>query len=246
MSHKTSPLIRLSNTKDASTKFIRSLLYGLSGKGKTFSFKTLPSEKLLLLVTESKFGPLIGSDQDVIECSTWPEIEETVSSIRSALDAGQLEVNGNQKTILGLDSLSRCSDLCRADILATTGKETLTQADWGLHHVRIHRLIQSLINLKIHLICTSLESFTENRIDGRMNRQPALPGQVGAQAPSYFDLCLRMETHEAVDSEGNPILERKFRTSGGDEFVCKGHERLQQLEPAHWGRLITTIFRKES
>jgi len=240
------------NTKDSASTHSCSLAYGPSGIGKTHAFRTVPADRLLLVVTEGKHGPLQGYDCDVVDCQTYQEFIGSMRLIKAGLLNKTLEVNGRKKDIIGIDSLSCLGDLVIQDILQ--GKMTAVEGaqvkdfgdveklmelqDWGLYSARMKSIILAMSSMPCHLICTCLEALREDKASGRTMFTPNLSGKLALEVPRYFDNVFHAEW--GVDGEGSKI--RVWRTVGTDTITAKGHESLGASVLPDWTAVLKSIF----
>lgn len=239
-------------TNDQALTFLRLLVHGDSGIGKTSSILTLPVDSVHLAVTERGALPLRnhGYSADIIE--SWADLRDLVRMFQGERPADMANIK-----VLVLDSLTECSEFCKAEILAiarpamlnarTDGKtdkpkgiydEQMTQEDWGLYINRMGAFLGAISRLPINIIVTSLSIHKENVRTGEVLIVPDLSGKsLPFEAPSYFDVVAHMES--AQDQDGKPT--RVFRTANNGQVLAKDASgALLEIEPANWGH----IFRK--
>lgn len=240
------------NTKNSDQTWMRALLYGASGIGKTTSIRTLQLERTLVLLVEPKHLPLLGYDVDAWEIEDWDDMRLAFGKIRSALAGKGLIVNGRKKDIVVVDSLTEVNERCKAHIIAKDRPELLAKqkkgalgiydelmaiGDWQLLSTRIDSLVSSFCHLPCHLIVTALEQWTEDKMTGEVRQTPALNGKLALSIAHHFDFCFRFEI---VKVEGRD--ERFFRTSYSQQAMAKGSELLDVHEKPDWTKLMTKVF----
>jgi hypothetical protein len=247
--------MKIVNSKASAETYLRALLYGKSGTGKTTSIRTLPLARTLVLMAEPKHMPLMGHDVDLVQVGDWSDLQEAFKMIRSGLEGDGLKVNERKKDIVVIDSLSEANELCKAQILAKDRPELLkrqhkadvggiydeqlNQADWGLLGTRIESLVSAFTHLPCHVIFLCLERWTEDKITGEISTTPALNGQLAMGIAHHFDEVYRLEIQEV-----EKVQHRLFRTKCTARVQAKGSERLDELESADWTKTMTKLFRK--
>lgn len=241
------------NTRESKETYLRALLYGASGTGKTTSIRTLPLERTLAILAEPKHLPLRGHDVDAYPVADWMGIRAAFELIREGLKNGGFVVNGRKKDIIIVDSLSEINDQCKRQIVEADRPELLkrqakrdvggiydeqmNQQDWGLLSTRIDSLVGAFTHLPCHIIFTCGEQWTEDKTSGELFVTPSLNGKLAMSIVHHFDEAYRLEIHE---EEKKHI--RYFRTARTSRVMAKGSERLAELEPPNWTAVMTKIF----
>lgn len=241
------------NTRESKETYLRALLYGASGTGKTTSIRTLPLERTLVVLAEPKHLPLRGHDVDAYPVDDWAGIQSAFEAIRWGLKSGELVVNGRKKDIIAIDSLSELNDQCKRQIVASDRPELLKRQskrdvggiydeqlntqDWGLLATRIDSLVGAFTHLPCHIIFTCGEQWVEDKISGELFVTPSLNGKLAMSIVHHFDEAYRLEIHE---EEKKHV--RYFRTARSARVMAKGSERLAELEPPNWTAVMTKIF----
>jgi hypothetical protein len=244
--------MRMTNSKDKSLSYIRALVYGDSGIGKTTSLRTLPQDRTLIAAAERGLIPLRGCDFGVAVIESWDDTRELAVACR----ADPITVGGKQVSVLAIDSLTEIGELCKKHIVEvdrrklisdrTKGKtevpqgvydDQMTQEDWGLYTTRMRNLLSAFCHLPCHIIFTALSSLTEDKTDGKVYRGPALNGKLARECCGQFDLVLHMESVTQPDNSN----ERVWRTFNDGRVLAKDASgKLDQFEAANW----TSAFKK--
>ena len=250
--------MKIMNTATAIETYLRALLYGESGTGKTTSVRTLPLERTLVLMSEQKHLPLMGHDVDMIQIADWVDLQAAFKEIRRGVEGEGLVINERKKDIIVIDSLSEINEQCKRHILQKDRPELLkrqnkkdvggiydeqmNQADWGLLITRIESLITAFVHLPCHIIFTCIEKWTEDKMSGAIYTTPALNGQLAKGVARFFDEAYRLEVIEVAKEEGGKEQRRYFRTKRTSRVTAKGSEKLGELEPANWTQVMTKLF----
>lgn len=248
--------LKFFSTESSEHAWLRAMLYGGSGFGKTYSIRTLPLKRILVLLAEPKHLPLRRHKVDAIRIETWSDVKEAFRFIRAGLADGKLEVNGQKKDIIVIDSLSELNEKCKREIVTKDRPallerqrkkdvggiydEQLTMPDWQLLGTRIDNLTGAFCNLPAHVIITCLEAWTEDKATGEQLIAPALNGKLAQTIAHHFDEVYHLEIQKIDDEQV-----RFFRTMRTAQTVAKGSECLDELEEAHWTKVMSKIFAKK-
>jgi len=240
------------NTKNSDNTWLRALLYGASGIGKTTSILTLPLKRTLVLMAEPKHLPLLGQDVDPWEIADWEDTKLAFATIRKGLAHGGLIVNGRKKDIIFIDTLTEINEQCKNHIIAKDRPDLLSRQkknldgiydelmmlnDWQLLSVRINSMVSSFCHLPCHLIVAAQEQWNEDRVTGTIRREPALNGKLATSIAHHFDFAFHLEI---VNIEGHD--KRFFRTSYSPQAMAKGSPHLDILEDPNWTKVMTKVF----
>lgn len=243
--------LKIVSTRAKEFNFVRALVHGDSGIGKTTSLKTLPRDITLVAGAERSLLPLGESNYNAIRIDSWDDVRTMITEL-----ANGMEIDGKFIKILAVDSLSQISELCKQYIVEvdrkalvrerTGGKkdtptgiydDQMTIEDWGVYGTRMTNMISAACHLPMHVIFTCLSTWHEDKQSGATFRTPALQGRLATMCPAYFDLVFHMEA--AKDSEGNPI--RVFRTFNDGRVIAKDASgKLDPFEPSNW----KSVFKK--
>lgn len=249
--------MKIVTTKAKEFNFIRALVHGDSGIGKTTSIKTLPRDITLVAGAERSLLPLGGSDFNATRIETWDDVRTMIAELSRGL-----EINGKAVKILAIDSLSQISELCKLHIVEVDRKaltkertggnkerpqgiydDQMTIEDWGVYGTRMTNMISAVCQLPMHIIFTCLSNWHEDKLSGATNRTPAVQGKLATNCPAFFDLVMHMEASK--DPEGRPI--RVFRTFNDGRVIAKDASgKLDLFEPANWKRIFRKVLDNET
>lgn len=251
--------MKLANTTDKKLKKISALLHGDSGIGKTSSALTLPPDRTMLAVGERGTLPLCNKSYPVLYFNTWDDIRDIYWMFNKPEEIEDQEIKKavEATTVLFIDSLTECSDLCMQHIITVERKELikdrtsgaedapkgiyedqLRMEDWGLYGSKILKMISNFTHLPISVIFTSRSKWTTGRNGGNMTRKPSLSGRAVEECPSHFDLVMYMEVSEDGGS-------RVWRTFHDGEIEAKNGTgtALEPFEETNWTKLFTKILK---
>jgi hypothetical protein len=239
-------------TKDQKLQFVRALVYGESGRGKTTSFRTL-NEMTTAIVFAGERGALPLRDKSYLarHVGTWEEMTELADELSKGVDG--------YKTVC-IDSLSGIGEMCKHAIVTrdrkvliksrTRGRsespdsiyeDLMSQEDWGLYLARMKALLGQLTSSPFHLIVTALAAWTPDKRTGTIKKTPALQGRLALEVAQYFDLVFYMDS--VPDSEGQES--RVWRTASDSTIEAKDASGvLEQMETTDWSIVLRKIVKE--
>lgn len=253
--------MKVTKSSERELNYLRVLLHGDSGVGKTTSLLTLPEDKTIVCVSERSAIPLRNANYPVVKIETWDDCKTLFSALRNGngdTPADLKEAIAGRK-IVAIDSLSVIAQMCIRHIVEvdrrklcaarTKGKsdtpqgvyeDQMTQEDWGLYRTRLTSLVAAFCNIPYHVIFTCLSAWTEDKITGAQLRTPALSGKFATEVAAHFDLVLHMESVDGGD--GNV---RQWRTFNDGRVIAKDASgSLDQLEECNWVSVFGKILGK--
>lgn len=252
--------MELTTTEDKKLSFIRALVHGDSGIGKTTSLTTLPADRTIILAAERGLLPLRRQKFPVLRIECWNDLRQAMAALNhpEAVENEAIRnAAANAKTV-ACDSLTEFSMLCMRHIVevdrrklvsertkektdkpAGIYEDQMTQEDWGLYRTRMANLTSALCHLPYHIVVTALTAWTENKKSGEVMKTPALSGKFAFEVAAHFDLVLHMEA--ATDSEGNAA--RVWRTANDGQVIAKDASGvLDAIEAPNWTSIFTKIL----
>lgn len=256
--------LRVTNTQEKELRFIRALVYGESGIGKTKSLGELPEDKTLIVVTERGLLPLQKQNYRAVMVESWEDVRDLYRALYGAKTEkdGSITVMIDGKTIphiriVAFDSMTELARLCVKHMMQvdrpalikarTKGKteekenvdtmyeEQMQTEDWGVLSDRLGGYIAAIVKLPVHIIFTALAKWHESKALGNTLCVPSIKGGTARECPAHFDQVLHMES--------NASGERMWRTFNDGVHVCKDSSGdLDKFEPASWNNLFAKIL----
>ena len=236
-------------TQDQKLQYIRALVYGESGRGKTTSLGTLSESSTAIIVAGERGAlPLRNRNYKAITVSSWDEMMDAAMEMKDGIPG--------IKTVC-LDSLSALADMLKRGIVQNERKaliksrtrgrsetpdgiydDLMTQEDWGLYLARIKGLLSILSNCPFHLVVTALAGWHLDKRSGLTKKIPALQGRIALEVSQFFDLVFYMDIHQQGDKDF-----RVWRTASDTEIEAKDATGiLKPMEAPNWAAVFSKIL----
>lgn len=257
--------LRVTNTQEKELRFIRALVYGESGIGKTTSLRELQEDITLIVLTERGLLPLYEKNFRVVMVDSWEDVRQLHSALYGAKteEDGSITIVIGEETISGIriiafDSLSELSRLCVKHMMQvdrpalikarTKGKkeekenvdtmyeEQMQTEDWGVLSDRLGGYLAATVKLPVHIIFTAMAKWHESKALNNTLCVPALQGGTARDCGRHFDQVLHMESNDKG--------ERVWRTFNDGVHICKDSiAKLDKFELASWNNLFVKILK---
>lgn len=262
--------MKLTSTQSRELNFIRALVHGDSGIGKTTSLQSLPKGRTLIAAAERGLLPLRNCDFPVFSIEAWDDIRQLVRVLAHPIAVNEKSITVNfegrelEVAVLAIDSLSELSRLCKKQIIEVDRKkvvaqrnkaknasnekdtpdgiydEQMTQEDWGIYGTRMSNMVSAVCHLPMHVIFTSLSNEKDDKKSGMTLRRPNVQGAFAAECPAAFDFVFHMEVGMIGDVET-----RVWRTVTDGQIMAKDASGiLPPFIKADWPELFRIIFPK--
>ena len=221
--------MQITNTKDASTKFLKVLVHGPAGSGKTRLCATTGG-KPLIISAEAGLLSLRGHDIDVMEV-------KHMDDLRQAYD---FLLKDQKYDWVCLDSLSEVAECC---LSAEKEKTKDPRKAYGELSDIMMRLVRSFRDLPKNVYMSAKQSKVKDEMTGGFYYGPSAPGQqLGIALPYLFDEILAL--HNWKDSEGN--IQSALQTRRDAQYEAKDRSgRLDLAEPPNLGLLYRKIVNQQ-
>lgn len=233
---------------DSQISWLKTLVYGPSGAGKTSLLATMPDPLLVLLtekqgeMTIKRVNPraMVRFIEDTVICQCHGKKAERCPSgakkgtekltakqvLYSMID--ELATKKHPFMSVALDSLTDLQQIFLSDMKGGQPGKKVSLPEWGVLIDYTKDVIVRLRNLNMHVgvICLSDE------IQDNQQRLIYRPQLAGKKLPSailqYFNLCAFQRKQRDRDAVGGATYESVF--DAGDEYYTKTHPGLDPIE----------------
>lgn len=211
--------------------FVKILLYGVPGAGKTFlagqAAEVESMSPVLFIDIEGGTKTIRNLYPDIEVVRVQDEYDATGRLKRSAWVSLQsvyedIRKGVKYKTVV-IDSLTEAQKVSMYSVLATpssTGRDRdpdiPEMRDWGKSGEQVRRFVRSFRDLPCHVIFTALQADTKDQLSGAVTSKPALPGKLADEIPAYLDEVLYL--YAKPTKEG---VERKILTEPTGKYLAK-------------------------
>lgn len=256
--------MKLTTTDAADERYVRAMVFGDSGTGKTYSGLTLPIEGTTVILVERSPGPMRTKPYSVIRIESFADIGPLFAALRNPESCTDPEL---KKVIVGtkrlfIDSLSAISEACVKHIIEVDRKKLIKERsgdtkdkpdnvyedlmqmeDWGLYRSRMLALVSAFCHLPYHVIFTALAAWHIDKGSGVTSKTVNLSGKAALECVAYFDLVFYMLNKPAEPGKPEKGVDRAFQTYADGLIVAKGDETLELLELPNWTSVVTKYLK---
>lgn len=235
--------MQILKTSNLEKQFIKMLVYGPPGSGKT-TLGGSAALRVKTLIISAESG-LLSLQNLKDESGNTPDIDYTqiksFADMEAAFHFLKNEKHSYQAVVI--DSLTEIQRACRDAILETAKKDAMEIRDWGQLANKIERMVRAFRDLPMHLIVTALEDAETDKLTGEVKIWPALQGSVQKQLPAYFDLVLYAHSKEVGEGVDRKTVHGVLTQNSG-KYVAKDRSgKLPKVvESPSFGKLVDLIY----
>jgi len=222
----------ITNTKDIAAKYIKVLVHGAAGSGKTRLCGTTGG-KTLIISAEAGLLSLRGQDIDVAEIKSMADLVEIYEMMRT----------DTQYEWVCLDSISEVAEV----VLVTekTNNKDPRKA-YGEMNDQMTAIIRGFRDLPKNVYMSAKQERLKDDISGQLFFSASAPGQrIGQALPYFFDEVFAF--HAWKDAEGN--IQRALQTGRDNQYDAKDRsgalEFIEKPDLAHIYAKITNTTKGE-
>lgn len=236
--------MKFSTTQSAALPFVKAMVYGGPGLGKTVLTATLGPGVLLISAEggtlslrrpnlERLFGvgnPSISYDIPYIEVSTVTDFNDALQYIQSAHEAKQFHS-------IALDSVSEI-----AEVVLNNAKRQVKdpRQAYGELTEKMESLIRAYRDLPRNVYMSAKMEPQKDEMTGAIKYGPSMPGRkLGPAMPYFFDEVFRLGINKTPAGEQYRFLQ----TQPDIQYDAKDRSgALAALEPPHLGNVFSKIM----
>jgi len=215
------------------THFLKGIIYGRPGSGKTVMLPTMVGETLILNVE----GGLLSIRDKLTEGTVKSVAVNTAQDIRNV--SMELKTEDHTFKTVAIDSLTEVQKLVMVEIMAgQTDKDVPAMRDWYKCTEEMRGMIRFFRDLPMHVFFTCLPREDKDEQYGNIISRPSLSGKLADDACGYVDLVLYLLVKE---EEGE--LNRYCLTQPTDRFYAKDRSgKLDRFESPDLAAMYYKIF----
>lgn len=207
--------MQITNTKDMAAKYLKILVHGPAGAGKTRLCATTGG-KPLIISAEGGLLSLAGTDLDVVEVSDMSGLQEVYAFL----------LTDTKYDWVCLDSISEIAEV----VLSTEkGKTNDPRKAYGEMAERMMSLLRSFRDLDKNIYFAAKQERVKDDVTGGILFGPSAPGQkIGPAMPYLFDEVFAL--HSWKDETGQ--IQRALQTHKDAQYDAKDRSgKLDMIEP---------------
>lgn len=193
-------------------RFIKALVCGDPGAGKTLLSSTFPDP----LILSAEGGLMSIADRDV------PYIElrssDQLLTIKKTLEqpaAPRAQLLGVPVQTIIVDTIDEVQRIFVKERLEHTKKESMQLQDYGWLGEQMQALLRGLRNLDMHVVFTCHVKESKDDATGAVTVKPGLVGAIADQIPAFVDLALLLRaqpTTKIVNGATERVIVRYLQT----------------------------------
>ena len=215
--------------------YLKLLLYGDSGTGKTWAASTAPNPCYLL--TEPNGLPTIRAanpDAVVVQADEMHGGMDTVRAFLKAAKDGTLARDTGCKTVV-LDSMNELQRMIRDEIMrqkqGTPQEGTFTLQDWGTLTDKMRGLVRAFRDLPFHIVGITHASAESDEATNTRYVQPSFQGKsLPNEVAGYFSLVGFVYRERTTDDDGKTQVFHRVLLQGPPSVLTKGLPGLRPVE----------------
>jgi phage nucleotide-binding protein len=201
------------NKIEETPKFLKMIIYGESGVGKTVFASTAPN--CLFIDAEAGTMSIRDAGVDVASVTKFHELLDIFEYLKHE--------KHNYKSVV-IDSLTEMMRKSMDEVMVVSAAknpsqdiEIPAQRDWGKNIEQTRKMIRAFRDLPMNVIFTCLTRETTDETTGVVTIRPALSGKLSIEAPGYIDVLGYLYTQ----SEKEDKIVRRLLVQPRGKYVAK-------------------------
>lgn len=232
----------IKSTKEYDAHFLKGLIFGPAGHGKTTTAKTLyPEFKTLVVSAESGLLPLAGSPIDFVDITRDQNgalIQDKRARLDRLMEVYKFLLTDKKYDAVFVDSLSELSTTMVESLQREFPDRKDSLVLWGENVKRMRALIKCFRDLPNKHVFMSCLSEIEKDDVGKRFVTVDMAGKISKEVAAFFDLVLYLN----VDETGK----RTFITQPTPQIICKDRSGLlNPIEEPDLSVIINKIIVKQ-
>ena len=218
--------ITLKRTSAVEQHFVKGMVFGTSGVGKTTLLPSLPNP--VVLSAEAGLLSIRGADLPYIQISSMEDLADAFLWCRDSDEAKKFDA-------IGIDSLSEVAEV----VLSSEKKKASDPRQaYGATQDKIADLVRAFLDLPCHHVWMIAKVERTQDESGRLLYNPMMPGNKLAQmVPYWFDFLLPRRAEQTETG-----IVRMLQTGTDGVWNAKDRSgRLDMWEPADLGAIIKKV-----
>jgi phage nucleotide-binding protein len=221
-----------------SNRFLKMVVYGSSGVGKTVFASTAPNA--IFLNAEAGMLSIADKNIDSVEVKSFADIRQSFDFLKNE--------KHNYKTVV-IDSLTEVQKKSMDLILESRGKEQPTIADWGSNIEQIRKMCRQFRDLPMNVIFIALERTDKDSDEAVNSKMPALQGATLPQeVMGFVDIVGYMQAQEKIEeATKEKKIVRAIRVQPSQTIIAKDRSgKLDIWEQPNFETIYNKIFSRET
>ena len=231
--------MKINNTATITNNFIKAVVYGPSGNGKTSLVKTLLEYKPIILSLEGGLLSIAGTNVDVIDMTqddagNLLPMADRIKRIKEAYQFLQTdEAKAKYQTVF-IDSLTEIGQAVHASVALEFPDRKDALVLWGTYGSKMRDLIKAFRDLPGYNVVFACLSKIEKDDAGKRFAAFDCQGGIAEKIPGFMDLVMYLRINE----EGN----RELLCQPTEAIPAKDRSgKLNKIEPANLGSIFNKI-----
>lgn len=190
-------------------KFIKALVFGQPGAGKTLISSTFPNP----LYASAEGGLMSIADRDIpyVDIRSSEDLLAIKNSVDQEPDV-RAEILGFPVDTIVIDTIDEIQKILIAERLKATRNSAMQLQDWGWLSEQMRAMVRGFRNIPIHVVFTChLKEVTDGET-GRVSYKPGLQGGISDDIAGYVDLSLLIDTALVNETVKGKLVKVEKRT----------------------------------